>query len=83
MSNIVLTSAIEQNVIDAEAQISANCGFPNGRGTDCWDITRYSDEHEIYYITKPPITGWRDGVDSFTQAQMMAGVIDVEEQEWE
>ncbi len=79
---IYLTHEIEQNIIDAQAQISANCGFPNGRGTDCWDVTSYHAGLEVFYIVKPPVEGRIDGEDILTQAQMMAGVVGVEEREW-
>lgn len=80
---IYLTSADEQKVVAAQAQICINCGFPNGRGTDNWDIPGYKEDLGVYYIVKPPVEGWSDGVDSFTQAEMMAGVVDVVEREWE
>lgn len=79
---IYLTHEIEQNVINAETQISQNCHFPNGRGTDRWANIYYHEELEIYYITKPTVSGWNDGVESFTQEEMMAGVTGVEEREW-
>jgi hypothetical protein len=74
---IFLAHETEQNVIDAEAQISANCHFPNDRGTDKWANVFYSDQHEVFYILKPPVEGWTDGVESFTQEQMMANVVNV------
>lgn len=80
---IYLTHETEQNVIDAEAQISANCGFPNGRGTDNWDIPGYKEDLEVFFIVKPPITGRGDGESTFTQEQMMTSVVDVVEREWE
>lgn len=79
---IYLTHAIEQNIIDAQAQISANCGFPNDRGTNNWDVPTYNEELEIFYIVKPPVEGRIDGEDILTQAQMMANVTGVEEREW-
>jgi hypothetical protein len=80
---LFLTHATEQNVIDAEAKISANCHFPNGRGTNKWANVFYNDSSEVYYILKPPVEGWHDDVESFTQEQMMDGVTGVEEKDWE
>ncbi|HEX2684819.1 MAG TPA: hypothetical protein VHL77_12830 [Ferruginibacter sp.] len=85
---LFLTHANRQNVVDAEAKISANCHFPNGRGTNKWANVFYNEPLEVYYILKPPVEGWRDEYmaergEIFTQAQMMDGVTGVEEQDWE
>lgn len=85
---IFLTHATEQNVIDAEAKISANCHFPNQRipeykSTQRWAEVFYNESLEVFYIVKPPSDGWSDGVETFTQSEMMEGVTGVEEKEWE
>lgn len=72
---IFLASEIEQHAIDAEAQVSINCHFPNGRGTDKWADVYYNEGFGLYYFLKPPPEGWKDNVESFTQEQMMQNVV--------
>lgn len=80
--SIFLTHETSDNVTAAEAQISLNCHFPNGRKTDRWSPINFHPDFNVYYILKPPVDGWTDGVESFTQEEMMAGVTGVEEMEW-
>lgn len=72
---IFLASELEQHAVDAQVQVSVNCHFPNGRGTDKWANIFYKEDLGLFYFLKPPVEGWKDSVDSFTQAQMMENVV--------
>ena len=63
---IYLTALTEAPLLEADARISLNCGFPNN-GTTRWAVPRQSNQG-VWFIEKPI------GYNQFTQAQMMEGV---------
>jgi hypothetical protein len=69
----------QDNVIAANNQININCGFPDGI-TTTWAIPQasYSDP-TLWFIAMPPSNGYRNGIVTLTQAQMIAGVSSVTE----
>lgn len=71
---LFLTSTNEAAIIAAEAQISANCGFPNGRGTERWAVPQKAINEDLWFIIKPSVNGYSDTVEAFTQEQTLAGV---------
>lgn len=50
---IYLTSTNKQAIIDAEAKISRNCGFPNDSGTLCWDVPTKAINQTLWFIERP------------------------------
>ncbi len=68
----------ETEVIAANAQIESNCGIPC-EGTDNWDIPTQAFEQDFWFITMPPLEGWNN----YLQEQMMQGVVDVLQMEFE
>ena len=68
-----LGSLIKNDVIDAEGRICINVGIPNNDGTVKWsDINQ---DLNLYWYIKNPINGWMN----FTRAQMMNGVVGINE----
>jgi hypothetical protein len=62
-------SAIQQ-AIDV---INKNCGWPDGKGTDTWG-TPVPAIYDLYRIPYPRSTGYRNQYKSFTRAEMIKGV---------
>lgn len=77
--NIFFTGTFEE-VTAANAQINANCGFPD-EYTDNWANPQQAYEQDFWFILMPPPEGYRDPVNSWTQEQMIAGVVNVIPQE--
>lgn len=63
-----LTSKNEKAVIEAEAMISSNCGFPNEYGTIKWADIQKAINEDLWFIEKPK------GYNKFTPKQMMDSV---------
>lgn len=70
----------ESEIIAANAQINSNCGFPNGC-TQTWAVPTQAYEQDFWFILMPPPDGYMTNCGSWTQEEMIAGVIDVEEQQ--
>lgn len=70
----------QSEVTAANDQIDSNCGFPDGY-TNTWDIPVQAYEQDFWFIRKPPVAGYKEPTRSFTQAQMIAGVTNVTEEE--
>lgn len=68
----------EPDVQAAIDQINSNCGWPD-ENTTTWAKVRKSYSDEIWFFVKPPIEGYKDQWKSFTQEQMISGIINVEE----
>lgn len=65
-----------ENVLAANAQIDANCGFPDGY-CETWAIPQQAYEQDFWFILMPPPDGYREPTRSFTQEQMIANVVNV------
>ncbi len=79
---IYLTHENHANVLTALAQIDANMGFP-ANGTNSWGTVCRNVADTLSFVIKPPINGWKNSHVSFTQEQMMTGVVNVIEQEYD
>lgn len=64
----------------ANTQINANCGFPNAC-TQTWAIPQQAYEQDFWFILVPPPQGYMTNCGSWSQAQMIAGVTGVVEQQ--
>lgn len=70
----------EAQIIAANNQINSNCGFPSG-GTTTWAIPQQAYEQDFWFILMPPPEGYKNGAINKTQAEMIAGVVNVTEAE--
>lgn len=68
---IYLTSTIEQSLIDAEAKISENCGFPF-EDVERWAIIEKAYNQDFWFMRKP--IGYSHDTLELTESQMMADV---------
>lgn len=71
----------QADVVAANAQINSNCGFPNSY-TQTWAIPQQAYQQAFWFIMMPPPEGYTqpNGV-TITQAEMIAGVINVTQQQ--
>lgn len=67
-------------VTAANAQINSNCSFPNG-STETWAIPTESYDQTFWFFLQPPPEGYQDDVGSWTQAEMINGVENVQLQQ--
>lgn len=74
--NTFYTGTLDQ-VNAAIEQINANCGFPDACSYT-WAVPRQAYEQDFYFIQMPPPEGYMSGCGSWTQEQMIAGVVNVE-----
>jgi len=63
----------------AIAQINTNCGFPDGYTTTWATATQNYTTPTVYFFLKPPPDGYMTPNGSWTQAQMVNGVVNVTE----
>tara|TARA_R110000868_G_scaffold114595_1_gene306893 strand:- start:282 stop:587 length:306 start_codon:yes stop_codon:yes gene_type:complete len=64
---IYYTCATAQPLIDLQAKISQNCGFPKD-GTQKWDNVQKAVNQEMYFIQKPV------SYNKLQQATMLSGI---------
>jgi len=64
----------------AEAQIRQNCRWPSD-STERWAIPEKATGQELWFFPKP--IGYSDGIDHFTQEEMMNGLTDYIEMEFQ
>jgi hypothetical protein len=69
------------NINAAIAQINSNCGFPDGY-TETWATPKQNyTTPSVYFFIMPPPEGYMTPMGSWTQAQMIAGVVNVTEEQ--
>ena len=79
MSNICYTGTEDQVTI-ANNQINTNCGFPNNDAQN-WDTpTPAYTPNTFWFIRKPPPGGLVYADRTYTQEEMINGVVNVIEQ---
>jgi hypothetical protein len=66
----------QKEMEDVAATIDANCGFPN-EAADSWGTPEVSPLTSVWFIKKPPSTGYSNRGLSYSQAQMIAGLVGV------
>jgi hypothetical protein len=76
MSTNLFFTGSEGAIIAANDQINTNCGFPDGV-TSTWAIPMQAWEQDFWFIQMPPASGYNNGINSWTQAQMIDGIEDV------
>jgi hypothetical protein len=77
--NVYFTGS-ESAVNAANAQINANCGFPDAC-TQGWAVPMQAYEQDFWFILMPPPDGYMTKCGSWTQDEMIAGVTGVVEQQ--
>ncbi len=77
---VMCLTGTQGQVIGANAQIDTNCGFPNAN-TYTWAIPQQAYNQDFWFISMPPLEGFKDGIGSWTQDQMMANVVNVSQEE--
>lgn len=80
MTSYALVSVNESDVVAANHQIEVNSGIPTPDGkTLRWDIPRKPITGDnFWFIAMPPPKGWNQ----YTQEQMMNGVVNVTQQQY-
>lgn len=71
----------QADVVAANAQINSNCGFPNSYA-QTWAFPQQAYQQSFWFIMMPPPEGYTEpNGNIITQAQMVAGVVNVTEQQ--
>lgn len=79
--SICLTGT-QSDVIAANSEIDLNCGFPN-KNTFTWADPQQAYQQTFWFIAMPPPEGYKDGIGSWTQDQMMKDVVNVNQQKFD
>lgn len=66
----------EADVVAANDQINANCGFPD-EYTETWAVPTQAYQSTFWFIIMPPPQGYMNPRASFTQQQMIDNVQNV------
>ncbi len=69
-----------ENVIAANAQIDANCGFPDAY-TQTWGSIKKAYQQEFWFFAMPTPAGYKNRSGDWTQEQMIDSVVNVEIEE--
>lgn len=71
----------QENVQKALNQINKNCNFPTA-GVKTWDTPMEAYQQNFWFIKMPPPQGYKNEIVSYTQEQMILGVVEVTEHEF-